>query len=350
MATTKKHARETEIDTETDLDEDDEGTEVEETEDVEQPKPRPRAALRDDVPPSIFGSVPQRATAWGIKRRTPIGQWETLSHVTPDGMAEIKEWPLAELSEARVREWWGGGTFRVMWWGTTDMGGRRMLAQGREFMLRAPVQEAAPAPVAPPPGLPDGFAQAIQLMNIIDQRATTQVTGMAQLAALMGRGSGGGLDAQTLTLLFDRQAVAMREAMAPVVERLSAVERRISDDDDDDDDEGAIDALASAAQTAGIGFKKGMSVGDMVKALVLQNPKEAAEVLKGIPQIVTAVAGMVTATQQQAQASRPRAEIRSIEAAPVPASAPPPAPEAPPGPGLNAVAAERAAAAAPTEK
>jgi hypothetical protein len=330
--------RESEIDPE----EDGEGAETspDDEEEVAEapPRARPRAVLRSGVAPSIFGAVPERATAWGLKRRTPIGQWETLSFAVPGGMAELKEWPLGELAEVTVRNRWGAGTFRVLWWGTTERGARKLITQGREFtLLAAPEPVAAPAPAGP--SLPDGFAQALMLMDLIDKRANGQVNGMAQIAAIMAtRGGGGGIDGATLQLMLERQNSALTAALAPLADRLARLEGDDEDDEDDDDDDGSpASTIATAARTAGVVYKKGMSAGDIAKALALQHPTEVLEVLKGIPTIVSALAdaAKASANAQAHAAVRPRAVLRQAETETPPAPAPEPVPM---GPGLNAAA------------
>lgn len=149
-----------------------------------------RAAANPTMPMSVFGQWPHLATHWGISRRTQSGAWQRLSHPSSEGVV-LHEWPLEELTEANVRERWGSGTFKTIWDGTTDRGGRVRVGSGRVVTFNPVEEQPAAAQHAPPSigsapttDMAGTLSFAMQLIGMADQRASQQVESIVRLAGL----------------------------------------------------------------------------------------------------------------------------------------------------------------------
>lgn len=335
---------------------DDTGDDAPEARPVRRYKKTP-AAERPSVALSPFGSVPQRCTHWGVKRQTPVGGWEPLGYRDPSSTLELREWPLAQLSEDTIRERWGAGTYRLQWYGTTDTGGRASLGQGRYLTLHpVAAPPPPPAPVAAPPAL-GGFTEAIALMDLIDRRATGQLAAMTQLANL-ARGDGGAGTTQLLVTMMQQQQEQTRALIEAMREDSRANLRAMREIATGEDASGSSESTAAAAAGKAAGailpaYNPRKPMGEQAKAAAVsyfvQNPGEVFELVKSAPALLDSLAKLV-ASSQAAQASAPP------PAAPPPTlAAPPPAAprrvvrmvSPPPEPGINGAVAEQASQAPP---
>ena len=301
---------------------------------------RPRARVTPDHP--VFGAAPVSVTHWAIKRQTPMGQWEPLSFVTPDGQVEVREFPIAELSVDIVRQRWGAGTYRVSWRDQAPNGGLVARGSGRIFTVpAAPVAAPQIAPSMTNDALPSGFASAIAIMNVIESKAANQIAAMGQLAAMMRQP---GTDPILLQILQQQQAqtAALQQSIAALAARVDAADD--GDDDDDDDEPSAAGQMARAAVPV---FRAGKPLSESLKAAIgnyfVENPEKLVDIVKTVPQVLEHISKL--GGQPQTVTVRPRAVVAAPAAAP-PAPEPPPKPSAPPmGPGLNGHAQQQAKAA-----
>lgn len=313
-----------------------------------RPKPRARAEKQaaDEsevmpVPISCFGSVPESAEYWGIQRTGMGGAWEVLAYGTPGSGVELREWPLAELSEAEVRRRWGAGLYRVQWLKGNGRGGRAAIGYGRTFKLTAP--ESASAPLAPAPSplssLNEGLSLATQIMGMVEAKADSKVDHVMQMAkfyADIGGGRNNGLGAAELTLILQKQGESTRElitaAVAPLQRELG--ELRAARD--------AAPGLAGAAASAAGGLIKGS--GGLATALNFAqgNPDLVKAALPLVADMFGKLAGIFTAPPAPRPIVRAVPELASSAAAspaayspvapvPVPVPAPAPPVEASPG-------------------
>lgn len=300
----------------------------------------------EELPSSVspLGEVPARATYWGIRRQSMGGRWEVLSWGAPGEDAEVREWPITDLSVKTIQARWGAGTYQVQWLQPSGAGGRKHLTYGRPAVVRAAV--AVPDVVAPAPGVapasPFGpeFTHAMQIMGVIKQSAASDLQNIRAMADLMGGGNRG-LGGAELQLILQNQAAQtaalMKElvasAVAPLHAKLAEIEAR---DDDDEDDAGG--GLAAVAQ-AGAGLIKGKGWLGTVLNWAQGNPDLAKEVIKGgmpiIASAATKIAEVVSAPQPRAPMPRAQAPVVVTSTAPPVAPAThvhaPAAPEPEPG-------------------
>lgn len=276
-----------------------------------------RAAPRvpSGVPVSVFGAVPIRASAWGIKRRNSVGHWDVLSH--GESNVRRQEWPISELSEETVRARWGAGHYRVQWFEVTANGGRRFMCLGREVEFED-AHTPAPAPAFVPSSGgaavsdPLGpLTDAMRVIDLIEARADGKIEGMARLAQIIGGGNRG-ISGEDLVRVLreERQSYAesTRAAIAAAVEPLQRQLAEFGGEDDDDDSPGIADAARAAAPLI-----KGKGTLASVLNFASANPK----IVEGALPIIAGAFSALAAVVQKA--STP----------PAPAPAPPPAPALP---------------------
>ncbi len=281
-------------------------------------RPPQVSAVQAGVPITIFGAVPREVTHWLAKKQTATGQWEPCGWAPPGAIAELTEFPLAELTEETFRDRWGAGLYEFQWVRHAANGGRNVLRATRSIRILPPPAAAAPPPAPPAPAaspLGDSFTLAMQIMQMIDRQSDAKLTGMAQLATLMSGQQSRGLGAAELELILSRQAESTRAQVAAAVEPLQA---RLAafEGGDDDEDEGP-DVVEHAARAAGPAFFRGGKWWQQAGAYASQNPemvKAVAPVALGAVQsVIDAIKAVLTAP--------PPPRPRAVPAAP-PASAP----------------------------
>lgn len=289
---------------------------------------------------SVLGHPGADVNAWGMSKKDGKDKYIRCRHPSPGGVL-AQEWPLPELTLEAIASRWGHGEFRVIWLindpENEDVSQRRRSGgSGVPFTLEAPeaVAVALPSPAqasaAPSSGrLPlglEGFEGVLQLMTLFDQRSQQQVRGMVEVAQVMtGRSSG--LDAQTLTLLLERQDRNTRELVQSMQtahnEQMSAIRAQIAalqseDEEDDDDEEEEAPAVAVVRAAAPL-FKAGKPIGDGVKAAIgnylAENPGVIFDVLKAAPKLVEQFSNLA-AQQQQQQAQQPTTVVTPPPASP----------------------------------
>lgn len=298
------------------------------------PRAKPRAAVAAG-PISPFGAVPRAATAWGIRKKPDVGgAWgRELEWAGPGDTLAVREWPLEELSEAEIRRRWGPGIYQVHWFKTTDTGGRGHLSYGREVTVLPAIAPSSPAPASPPAGV-SALAEALQMMQILDQQsadrraaitaeANQQIAGMAQLATIMQRnaGGGGGIDAATLQTILREN----REATVAAV-------REVVGADDGDEDEGAA-GVAGAAAAAAAPFVKGKGTLAQLLNFATANPAAAAKIAEtALPIAASALGKLAEVFAPKAPSSPPPpppAAVAPVHALPRAVPMPPKPPEPP---------------------
>lgn len=314
-----EHANDAERD-----DERDENEVVEASGDAPKPvKPRTYKRARAVADPSrelsIFGALPADATHFGIKKLNARDKFESQFAPSADGEAEVREWPLAQLSIGFVRQHWGGGQYRVEWVGPTDNGGRGFICNGRPFTVRAPEQAVAPQPAA----APTPFQQAVDFMNMTDRRVGEQLDGIAKIAQIIAGvrpAQPTGPDASTLELMFQRHAHLTRDAVqavvAPLQEEVSNLRARIAEFEEDEEEE--EDDRAAPASAAPV-FRPGEPLTDSVKAWFMNwaasHPEQAMGLAKEALSVVGKIAGAV---QQPPPAQRIRVVTKPAPPAALP--------------------------------
>jgi hypothetical protein len=301
---------------------------------------------------NVFG-VPNPATnAWGMLKREQ-GKWRRQSRAGSDG-THVKEWALPMLTPALIQEWWGPGEYQAQWL-THDPDNsdpaRRWVSQGNglRFGLSPPPQpEPAPVPAGPPPysqspesALGPGFQQALAFMDVIERRASGQLTGMAQFAQIM--------------LGQQRQQTdpALTELLRNQAAQIARLEARLDAEpyDDEPPANGVATTAATAAVRAAPRFRRGVPMGEQLReafvGFAVENPDKVVEIVKAIPAVLSKL-GELAKPPAPAPAPRPRAV--AIRVAPEPQAPPPmpppPEPAPPPrrmpsGPGLNAFASSQ---------
>lgn len=295
-------------------------------------KSRPRAQREEEpvtVPLSPFGAVPADATYWAAHKAGLGGTWDTLSWGAPGDTVELREWPLADLSEETVRERWGAGIYKIQWLKATPRGGRKSITYGRPVTLR-PVDPVAPpavraAAVAASP-MGDAFALATQIMGMIEQNAEAKVQGYATMAQLIaGQNRGGGLGAAELQLILQNQATATKDLVMAAIAPLQQELRDLRSARDEDEPSGLPVAEAAAAAAPLIKGKGGWAAAINFAAA---NPKIVEVGLPVVAEMFGKLAGIFTpapvpapAPAPPAPAPRPRAmpEVAPAPAAVVPA-------------------------------
>lgn len=281
----------------------------------------PRARVRRrvaHVPVSVFGAVPERCTAWGIKRASLGGRWEVLSH--GDGTVKGQEWPLDALTIENVRAWWGPGKFRVMWFEPTEGGGRKFMCLGRvvEFEPEAPpvVVRAAPAPAASGGGdMLSGLDATLRVLDVIEGRADAKIEGMHKLALVIaGGGASRGISGDDLLRILreERQASAETTAAA-IAAAVEPLKRQIAELSEDEGEDAA--SLAAAAA-------KPLIRGKGTLATALNFASENPDLVKaGLP-IVAGAFSALAALFQQSQSGTAEAVAAKREAAASPVARP----------------------------
>jgi hypothetical protein len=175
---------------------------------------------------------------------------ERLTHESDDGVA-LREWPIADLSVAAIRERWGSGIFRVGW---LSIKGAKRTNRGRsQAVALGDVAQAAPtlpAPAAPPLHMammanPIAFMREIremarEEMATVDRGVENRIGALTQLAQVfVGARQAPAVDpgvAQALGQLGQgMQAIAA--TLENVNARLAALESGEGDEDDDEDED-----------------------------------------------------------------------------------------------------------------
>lgn len=284
---------------------------------------RKRVIPPDDprVPVSHWGSVPARVTHWSCTKRGVNGEWTSLGWSPPGSGVELREWPLTELSDDTIRQRWGPGVYRCGWYGPNGSGGRSHLGRGREVTI-LPLGVAAP--IEPPTdALGPGFAQAVAVMDMIERRANTQLTSIAQLATVLA--SRGGPDPEVLALRAQLEAQRQAETDQRFAALLSEV-RALRTEMYEPDDGAETETPAAAPKRERPAFRAGDSVWDTLKERILnaalQNPEKALSVVGTVMQQIATI-------QKTPQQAPPAPE--APRAKPLPRATP----RAPRGPGLN---------------
>ncbi len=171
--------------------------------------------LPDSSDAEVFGVVPSAASHWRLRRK--VGEaWVPCE--APAGEAVISEWPLRELSLARVRLTWGPGVYRVTWIDSSSK--KRVCGTGKVFALRPPPK---PAPAPPAPAAPPA-ASAPGLGALLPAIGGASPHGLAGAMALLGGGEMGGL-AQALLLLQVLHGMSQQQAEALIARERLALER-----------------------------------------------------------------------------------------------------------------------------
>lgn len=288
---------------------------------------------------AVFGVPHPKVNAFSVSRRER-GRWIRMIWDGGNGIGE-KEWPLADLSPDLVRTRWGEGEYRCTWF-THDPEHRDPAARwtseghGKPFVIRPlPAAAPPPPPPAPPPADPysalPGFGQAMAFMNLIDQRTTSQMAGMAQFAQIMmGAARPAGPD-PTLTRILERQQ-----------EQLDRIERAMEADEEPAPStaQAVVPAAVAVARRAAPLFKKGEPISEgLVTAVanhLAENPDKLVALVQAVPAALEAI-GKLT------NKPKPPRLVLQREPTPPPAAAAPSAPPPPPapkprplGPGLNA--------------
>lgn len=186
----------------------------------------------------VFGKIPTRATHWSAKRLTPEGP-RRLQWAAPGADAEGREWPLAELSSATLRERWGDGEFEVLWVGYARDGKRSAL--GHSPAVTIPPQrviEVAPvaAPATAPTPMLSGLTDFFQLHSIITAQANAQADRDRQfLLAVTQTQKNDGPDPTIVNALagIGRVLEQTNEAMATMAARIAELEAGGADDDEE---------------------------------------------------------------------------------------------------------------------
>lgn len=322
--------------------------------------PNPKRGRAVAAPPQAqpldvggFGPVPAGITHWAIYRRegeTSMRQ----SWMSPGEAMAKTEWPIAELSPETIRERWGDGVYQIAWFAPDPESGvlrKKNMGPQRVFPR---LHAAAPAPAAPsaaPAGLPGEWGAAFALMNAIESRADSQLEGLAKLASIMAPRQSAGLDATVLTLLLDKQANTMKEAIAPLAQSVASLTAKVAELENGDAEPSAIGGAVAAA--APLISKSGKGWANAVVGFAQSNPDVVSTVLsKGLDVVgKVAEAIKVAATPPATPAPKPRAIARPQlpEPSAYPGHSEPEAPPPPPpGPGLNGFMRE-AQRKAPTE-
>ncbi len=280
----------------------------------------------------VIGFPNERVNAWGIARFVD-GKWVRQTFADESG-AHVRDWPLEELSLEEVRARWGAGEFRVMWFvhdpANEDASKHfRALGHGKPFRLeeepptRVQARAAAAAPGASLFG-PE-FERAMALVQMGDERASRQLTAtMTMAAALAGRSNG--LDATTLSMILENQsratAEAVRQALTPVTEQLSALRRELDEDEEEDDE--PVSAIGEVARAAAPALLKKGKIGQALMAYAVEHPETILEIVKASPQLLEGLSKIVSGAQASppaAPAPRPRAALRSVPDLPASAAA-----------------------------
>ncbi len=212
-------------------------------------KHRPRAVREVETAPvaiNIYGAVPATATAWACHKQGLHGAFEVLSWGEPGETAELREWPLSQLSEDEIRRRWGAGTFQCQWLKATETGGRRNLQRGRIFTLRAPEAVAPPPAAVASSPLGESFDLTMRVMAMIEKQSDQKVNNVMQMARELGGGGRGGLGGAELQLILQNQSAAtekqIQTAVAAAVAPLQAQLER-----EDEEGGSTVGAVAAAA-------------------------------------------------------------------------------------------------------
>ncbi len=202
--------------------------------------------------------VPRGVTSWTIfdanKKRK---MWPA-----PDGV-EIGEFPIEDLSPETILQRWGPGAYLVQWIG--ERGGRRKPLGSRLINLNAPPVPDATATTqrAPAPATDTTHTTletAFGILDAIDRRATVQAErDRAFLQHVMEISRPPAIDANALATTI---ASTVRDATAPLVARLDALEG--DDPDEKEEDEEEEDENADRRI-----FKPGQPVGETMLAEAL---------------------------------------------------------------------------------
>ena len=197
---------------------------------------KPRGVVDD------FGTRPAGVTHWRFYRVIGDGtrSKDPLEHESTASEMGVSRFPLEELSPGTIRKRWGGGVYKVEFLGPREGKGTCIhLSWGQNVTIRergsrasaeAPMTPAvAPASIvrAEPPPL-DAFV----MMDRIEQRVNAQMTGLAQLAAVL---AGNNQAAQQLAA--QQHNAQLANVLNGIVDRLDRIEAAQAVDDDDDDEE-----------------------------------------------------------------------------------------------------------------
>jgi hypothetical protein len=222
--------------------------------DVAPAEPPPSRAKRETGPGAPrgvvddFGTRPAGVTHWRCYRVSDDGTRSPLplEHESATTEMGVSRFPIAELAPSAIRKRWGGGVYKVEFLGPRPGKGTCIhLSWGQNVTIgdrarRAQQAEAVPAAVAPAPPPIDAFAMmnlvrqnAREEANHIEARVNSQMTGLAQLAAVL---AGNNQAAQALAA--QNQNAALAQALVALNARLDRIEAAtVADDDEDDDDD-----------------------------------------------------------------------------------------------------------------
>lgn len=294
---------------------------------------------------NLFGVPNHAVNAWGMLKREQ-GKWRRQTRAGGDG-THSREWPISTLTPRLVQEWWGPGEYRAQWL-THDPDnsdpGRRWVSQGNglTFTLSPPPQTEAPPAPAPPAyaqspesALGPGFAQALAFMDVIDRRASGQLTGMAQFATIM-MGQSRGVDPALAEILRNQAA------------QLARIETQLAESFEEPPSASAAPAagvattVAEGAVRAAPRFRRGVPMGEQLREAfgnyAIENPDKVVEIVKAIPAVLSKL-GELAKPAAPPPPPRPRAvAVRTVPEAPPPEPPAPPPRRMPSGPGLNAFA------------
>jgi hypothetical protein len=311
----------------------------------------------------VFGTPAREVTAWGIQRidpgKTGRAATERLTYADAEGV-HVREWPLSELTPATVRDRWGAGQYKVLWFvhdPSAENPADRYKSGGGGPVVQIegvqPVRVAAPRAAAPaaaplagaPTSTPVGLESWVQFMALADQRAQQQLASIVQLAGVIGGSRRDeGIDVARLLeqqqTAFERmleKVTSSQETMARELRAEIAAVRADAFGDDDDEDEEPAPAPAPVPKPKPF-FRPGEPAGDALKAAVLnwvaENPDQIFAMFSKVPAVLAAVAQTAAAQQQQQAAAvappppppAPRPVARVQQLRPVVDEQPPPPP------------------------
>lgn len=286
-------------------------------------------APRPGIKHPVFGNIPAAVDAWRAEKHGMGGQRVVLSYRSPDGQADVTQWPIAELSVETLQKRWGGGTYMITMW---RKNGVQFTKRTPDIVIHDPPggNEAAAAPPPSPTGV--AVEEALRLMNAQDARSNSQVANIIALAAAMRGDARGSVDSGELAALraenarLQQQAAEERMA-ARLAEMQRDNDRRFAEQQRDNDrryaelerrrEEDERSDLAGDAVAAGARvYRRGMGWGDIIKEMIHSDPsllKTAFE--SGAPAVMGIVGSLL---EQQKKANAAIIEQQKARTAPPP--------------------------------